>query len=198
MFEKLKELNIDYDTLESINDIPEEEKEKFKKIFGTICEECKKKNREGKEKEVFDAIEDELQNRKMQTEMKEIFENMFYIYNSMQELREKETEEKNQVKILINDVFDKQIFRKESSFSTNFVEYQLSNEEALNNISNAMWSLVNFYILNRYSSKDIIVDFVEETGLSEEIARAFMEQIDKNYSTLQMIVLLERMKYFPA
>ena len=93
----------------------------------------------------------------------------------------------------VNDIFDNCIIRNNITFSEKYEEYGLETEEQMSDISLTFRTLIRFYVINRYTQNSIIIDFVEETGLNESIAKLVAETIEKNYNQLQMAVLLEQL-----
>ena len=61
---------------------------------------------------------------------------------------------------------------------------QVLSEEEMMDAAEAVGTLVNIYISNRLSTESILMDFRDETGLSETTSRVFLLYFEKYYQEL--------------
>lgn len=193
MFERINDLKINLEKTTSIKDIPEEHGREIEKIAFECLEDCKSTvKREGMES-VLLSIDKEIKIEWLQTYLKKILNRMMFSYNSLEPLRCMEGENILLLISFINDIFDNCVIRNNAAFLGEYEEYGLKSEEQMSNISLAFRSLTRFYIIQRYSRNSIVEDFVEETGLSESVAKLVAETIERSYNQLQMAVLMEHL-----
>lgn len=193
MFDRINNIKIDFEKTTSINDIPEEMNREFNEVVFESLEDCKAMVREGGIETVFSSIDKEIKVQWLQEYLKTILDRMMFGYYSLEPLRKMEENDVLSLVGFVNDIFDNCIIRNNITFSEKYEEYGLETEEQMIDISLTFRTLIRFYVIHRYTQNSIIIDFVEETGLNESIAKLVAETIEKNYNQLQMAVLLEQL-----
>lgn len=193
MFEKINELDINYEKISSIKEIPEEFNREFNETVFECLEDCKAIVRNGKRDYVYASIDEEIKTQWLKDYVKTILDRMMFGYNSLEPLRKMEKNDVLSLVGFVNDIFENCIIRYNIAFPEKYEEYKLEKEEQLNDIILTFRTLVRFYVIHRYTINSIISDFVEETGLNESVAKLVAETIEKNYNQMQMAVLLEQL-----
>ena len=191
MFERINNLQIEYGKITSINDIPEKLNKEFKHNVLNCLEDCKSLIKNGDEEKVLLLIDKEIKVEWLQKYLRTTLDRIMFGYKSLEPLRNMESN--NNILPLINfvnDIFENSILRNNIVFSKKYEEYGLETEEQIRKICFTFKTLVSFYVIHRYTQDSIIIDFKDETGLSESVAKFVAENIEKNYSQLQIIVLL--------
>lgn len=193
MFEGVNNLKIDFENTTGIKDIPESEKRSFNEVVFECLEDCKPFVRQGKEEDVFAAIDKEIKVQWLREYLRNLLNRVMFGFNSLSPLREMQNNDFLTLFNLVNDIFENCIIRTDIIFSEKYEDYGLDSEETMNDIIVTFRTLVRFYVIHRYAKNSIIIDFSEETGLNETVAKIVAEAIDKNFSHLQMSLLLEQM-----
>ena len=193
MFEKINELDIDFEKISSIKDIPEEFNKEFNETVFDCLEDCKAIVRNGNRDRVYTSIDKEIKAQWLKDYLNTVLDRMMFGYNSLEPLRKMEKNDVLSLVGFVNDIFENCIIRYNIAFPEKYEDYKLEKEEQLNDILVTFKALVRFYVISRYTTNSIINDFVEETGLNESIAKLVAETIEKNYNQLQMAVLLEQL-----
>lgn len=190
MFERLLELDIDWDNTNSIKDVPEKHSEEFKKRVMECLENCKSLLKNDDMETVNASFDKEIVNENFRNELRDVLNNMVFAYKSLETLRDMQDSDINTIFRLINDIFEYNIIRNDTSFSEKYEEYGLKSEKEMESIMVTLCTLAKYYVVSRYTKSSIILDFSEETGLNEEVSSIMADKIDRNYNQLQMVFLL--------
>lgn len=122
-----------------------------------------------------DALVDELLSRVMDITQ------TYFLFES---LRRIEREEYSQIENFLKQLYDDYLVRYEIRFADRFRSFGFLSEEEMMDAAEAVGTLVNIYISNRLSTESILMDFRDETGLSETTSRVFLLHFEKYYQEL--------------
>lgn len=122
-----------------------------------------------------DALVDELLSRVMDITQ------TYFLFES---LRRIEREEYSQIEIFLKQLYDDYLVRYDIRFADRFRSFGFLSEEEMMDAAEAVGTLVNIYISNRLSTESILMDFRDETGLSETTSRVFLLHFEKYYQEL--------------
>ena len=112
-----------------------------------------------------DALVDELLSRVMDITQ------TYFLFES---LRRIEREEYSQIENFLKQLYDDYLVRYDIRFADRFRSFGFLSEEEMMDAAEAVGTLVNIYISNRLSTESILMDFRDETGLSETTSRVFL------------------------
>ena len=118
-----------------------------------------------------DALVDELLSRVMDITQ------TYFLFES---LRRIEQEEYSQIENFFLLLYDDYLVR----YDIRFRSFGFFSEEEMMDAAEAVGTLVNIYISNRLSTESILMDFRDETGLSETTSRVFLLYFEKYYQEL--------------
>lgn len=122
-----------------------------------------------------DALVDELLSRVMDITQ------TYFLFES---LRRIEREEYSQIENFLKQLYDDYLVRYDIRFADRFCSFGFLSEEEMMDAAEAVGTLVNIYISNRLSTESILMDFRDETGLSETTSRVFLLYFEKYYQEL--------------
>ena len=122
-----------------------------------------------------DALVDELLSRVMDITQ------TYFLFES---LRRIEREEYSQIENFLKQLYDDYLIRYDIRFADRFRSFGFLSEEEMMDAAEAVGTLVNIYISNRLSTESILMDFRDETGLSETTSRVFLLHFEKYYQEL--------------
>lgn len=122
-----------------------------------------------------DALVDELLSRVMDITQ------TYFLFES---LRRIEREEYSQIENFLKQLYDDYLVRYDIRFADRFRSFGFLSEEEMMDAAEAVGTLVNIYISNRLSTESILMDFRDETGLSETTSRVFLLYFEKYYQEL--------------
>ena len=122
-----------------------------------------------------DALVDELLSRVMDITQ------TYFLFES---LRRIEREEYSQIENFLKQLYDDYLIRYDIRFADRFRSFGFFSEEEMMDAAEAVGTLVNIYISNRLSTESILMDFRDETGLSETTSRVFLLHFEKYYQEL--------------
>lgn len=122
-----------------------------------------------------DALVDELLSRVMDITQ------TYFLFES---LRRIEREEYSQIENFLKQLYDDYLVRYDIRFTDRFRSFGFFSEEEMMDAAEAVGTLVNIYISNRLSTESILMDFRDETGLSETTSRVFLLHFEKYYQEL--------------
>ena len=122
-----------------------------------------------------DALVDELLSRVMDITQ------TYFLFES---LRRIEREEYSQIESFLKQLYDDYLVRYDIRFADRFRSFGFFSEEEMMDAAEAVGTLVNIYISNRLSTESILMDFRDETGLSETTSRVFLLHFEKYYQEL--------------
>lgn len=122
-----------------------------------------------------DALVDELLSRVMDITQ------TYFLFES---LRRIEQEEYSQIENFLKQLYDDYLVRYDIRFADRFRSFGFFSEEEMMDAAEAVGTLVNIYISNRLSTESILMDFRDETGLSETTSRVFLLYFEKYYQEL--------------
>ena len=122
-----------------------------------------------------DALVDELLSRVMDITQ------TYFLFES---LRRIEREEYSQIENFLKQLYDDYLVRYDIRFTDRFRSFGFLSEEEMMDAAEAVGTLVNIYISNRLSTESILMDFRDETGLSETTSRVFLLYFEKYYQEL--------------
>ena len=122
-----------------------------------------------------DALVDELLSRVMDITQ------TYFLFES---LRRIEQEEYSQIENFLKQLYDDYLVRYDIRFADRFRSFGFLSEEEMMDAAEAVGTLVNIYISNRLSTESILMDFRDETGLSETTSRVFLLYFEKYYQEL--------------
>lgn len=122
-----------------------------------------------------DALVDELLSRVMDITQ------TYFLFES---LRRIEREEYSQIESFLKQLYDDYLVRYDIRFADRFRSFGFLSEEEMMDAAEAVGTLVNIYISNRLSTESILMDFRDETGLSETTSRVFLLHFEKYYQEL--------------
>ena len=122
-----------------------------------------------------DALVDELLSRVMDITQ------TYFLFES---LRRIEREEYSQIESFLKQLYDDYLVRYDIRFTDRFRSFGFFSEEEMMDAAEAVGTLVNIYISNRLSTESILMDFRDETGLSETTSRVFLLYFEKYYQEL--------------
>lgn len=122
-----------------------------------------------------DALVDELLSRVMDITQ------TYFLFES---LRRIEREEYSQIESFLKQLYDDYLVRYDIRFADRFCSFGFLSEEEMMDAAEAVGTLVNIYISNRLSTESILMDFRDETGLSETTSRVFLLYFEKYYQEL--------------
>ena len=122
-----------------------------------------------------DALVDELLSRVMD------ITKTYFLFES---LRRIEREEYSQIENFLKQLYDDYLVRYDIRFADRFRSFGFLSEEEMMDAAEAVGTLVNIYISNRLSTESILMDFRDETGLSETTSRVFLLYFEKYYQEL--------------
>lgn len=122
-----------------------------------------------------DALVDELLSRVMDITQ------TYFLFES---LRRIEREEYSQIESFLKQLYDDYLVRYDIRFADRFRSFGFFSEEEMMDAAEAVGTLVNIYISNRLSTESILMDFRDETGLSETTSRVFLLYFEKYYQEL--------------
>lgn len=122
-----------------------------------------------------DALVDELLSRVMDITQ------TYFLFES---LRRIEREEYSQIENFLKQLYDDYLVRYDIRFADRFRSFGFLSEEEMMGAAEAVGTLVNIYISNRLSTESILMDFRDETGLSETTSRVFLLYFEKYYQEL--------------
>ena len=122
-----------------------------------------------------DALVDELLSRVMDITQ------TYFLFES---LRRIEQEEYSQIENFLKQLYDDYLVRYDIRFADRFCSFGFLSEEEMMDAAEAVGTLVNIYISNRLSTESILMDFRDETGLSETTSRVFLLYFEKYYQEL--------------
>ena len=122
-----------------------------------------------------DALVDELLSRVMD------ITKTYFLFES---LRRIEREEYSQIENFLKQLYDDYLVRYDIRFADWFCSFGFLSEEEMMDAAEAVGTLVNIYISNRLSTESILMDFRDETGLSETTSRVFLLYFEKYYQEL--------------
>lgn len=122
-----------------------------------------------------DALVDELLSRVMDITQ------TYFLFES---LRRIEREEYSQIESFLKQLYDDYLVRYDIRFADRFRSFGFLSEEEMMDAAEAVGTLVNIYISNRLSTESILMDFRDETGLSETTSRVFLLYFEKYYQEL--------------
>lgn len=122
-----------------------------------------------------DALVDELLSRVMDITQ------TYFLFES---LRRIEREEYSQIENFLKQLYDDYLVRYDIRFADRFRSFGFFSEEEMMDAAEAVGTLVNIYISNRLSTESILMDFRDETGLSETTSRVFLLHFEKYYQEL--------------
>ena len=122
-----------------------------------------------------DALVDELLSRVMDITQ------TYFLFES---LRRIEREEYSQIENFLKQLYDDYLVRYDIRFADRFRSFGFLSEEEMMDAAEAVGTLVNIYISNRLSTESILMDFRDETGLSETTSRVFLLHFEKYYQEL--------------
>ena len=122
-----------------------------------------------------DALVDELLSRVMDITQ------TYFLFES---LRRIEREEYSQIENFLKQLYDDYLVRYDIRFADRFCSFGFLSEEEMMDAAEAVGTLVNIYISNRLSTESILMDFRDETGLSETTSRVFLLHFEKYYQEL--------------
>lgn len=122
-----------------------------------------------------DALVDELLSRVMDITQ------TYFLFES---LRRIEREEYSQIENFLKPLYDDYLVRYDIRFADRFRSFGFLSEEEMMDAAEAVGTLVNIYISNRLSTESILMDFRDETGLSETTSRVFLLYFEKYYQEL--------------
>ena len=122
-----------------------------------------------------DALVDELLSRVMDITQ------TYFLFES---LRRIEREEYSQIENFLKQLYDDYLVRYDIRFADRFRSFGFLSEEEMMDSAEAVGTLVNIYISNRLSTESILMDFRDETGLSETTSRVFLLYFEKYYQEL--------------
>lgn len=122
-----------------------------------------------------DALVDELLSRVMDITQ------TYFLFES---LRRIEREEYSQIENFLKQLYDDYLVRYDIRFADRFRSFGFLSEEEMMDAAEAVGTIVNIYISNRLSTESILMDFRDETGLSETTSRVFLLHFEKYYQEL--------------
>lgn len=122
-----------------------------------------------------DVLVDELLSRVMDITQ------TYFLFES---LRRIEREEYSQIENFLKQLYDDYLVRYDIRFADRFRSFGFLSEEEMMDAAEAVGTLVNIYISNRLSTESILMDFRDETGLSETTSRVFLLHFEKYYQEL--------------
>ena len=122
-----------------------------------------------------DALVDELLSRVMDITQ------TYFLFES---LRRIEREEYSHIENFLKQLYDDYLVRYDIRFADRFCSFGFLSEEEMMDAAEAVGTLVNIYISNRLSTESILMDFRDETGLSETTSRVFLLYFEKYYQEL--------------
>ena len=122
-----------------------------------------------------DALVDELLSRVMDITQ------TYFLFES---LRRIEREEYSQIENFLKQLYDDYLVRYDIRFADRCRSFGFLSEEEMMDAAEAVGTLVNIYISNRLSTESILMDFRDETGLSETTSRVFLLYFEKYYQEL--------------
>lgn len=122
-----------------------------------------------------DALVDELLSRVMDITQ------TYFLFES---LRRIEREEYSQIENFLKQLYDDYLVRYDIRFADRFRSFGFFSEEEMMDAAEAVGTLVNIYISNRLSTESILMDFRDETGLSETTSRVFLLYFENYYQEL--------------
>lgn len=122
-----------------------------------------------------DALVDELLSRVMDITQ------TYFLFES---LRRIEREEYSQIENFLKQLYDDYLVRYDIRFADRFRSFGFLSEEEMMDAAEAVGTIVNIYISNRLSTESILMDFRDETGLSETTSRVFLLYFEKYYQEL--------------
>ena len=122
-----------------------------------------------------DALVDELLSRVMDITQ------TYFLFES---LRRIEREEYSQIESFLKQLYDDYLVRYDIRFADRFRSFGFISEEEMMDAAGARGTLVKIYISNRLSTESILMDFRDETGLSETTSRVFLLYFEKYYQEL--------------
>lgn len=105
-------------------------------------------------------------------------------YFLFESLRRIEREEYSQIENFLKQLYDDYLVRYDIRFADRFCSFGFLSEEEMMDAAEAVGTLVNIYISNRLSTESILMDFRDETGLSETTSRVFLLYFEKYYQEL--------------
>ena len=86
----------------------------------------------------------------------------------------------------MKQLYDDYLIRYDIRFADRFRSFGFFSEEEMMDAAEAVGTLVNIYISNRLSTESILMDFRDETGLSETTSRKFLLYFEKYYQELSI------------
>ena len=95
-------------------------------------------------------------------------------------------QEGSQIEIFLKQLYDDYLIRYDIRFADRFRSFGFFSEEEMMDAAEAVGTLVNIYISNRLSTESILMDFRDETGLSETTSRKFLLYFEKYYQELSI------------
>ena len=90
----------------------------------------------------------------------------------------------SQIENFLKQLYDDYLVRYDIRFADRFRSFGFLSEEEMMDAAEAVGTLVNIYISNRLSTESILMDFRDETGLSETTSRVFLLYFEKYYQEL--------------
>lgn len=193
--DELNQLNSDWVNMikkleEENQNVPDENIELLMKTFMELLDLCKEeyKTDEG-------ILKNGLNNSMNKDDAQWLFDivnSSLKIYRITVPLRELQNENKEKVKMVIQYIFDNVILRYDPQFIENFVVYELCDEDELTNIARIMDLLTKYYIMKHFTGRAIKEDFQNETELIGDICDYYVSLVERNYLTLQLNNLLDK------
>ena len=190
IIKKLNERNTEwYNFIDESTEYEKCQDEELKTDFLALLEELKKEvkksgdrqeTRERLKKVLKEGIpEDALVNELLGRVM-----DITQTYFLFEPLRRIEQEEGSQIEIFLKQLYDDYLIRYDIRFADRFRSFGFFSEEEMMDAAEAVGTLVNIYISNRLSTESILMDFRDETGLSETTSRKFLLYFEKYYQEL--------------
>lgn len=121
-------------------------------------------------------------------------ENSLKIYFSFSCLRKIQEKQSEQVKTVLDYVFENAILYYDPQFMNEYEKYNCKSKIDFLNVAKALNALVSFYLNRHFSSKNMLKDLEEETGLNAELCSYIVNIIMEDYQKLQLNFIIDSLQ----
>ncbi len=163
-------------------------KEAINKFLIMLKEDAKKdKNIRSKIKKLFD-------DKQFLAWIEKWLSNATAGYYGFEPVRALQSKGLEMVKNLLRVAFENGILRTDMDLNSKLAAYQLKEKE-IPPFMSVYLTLTMYYITQHISKGSIKIDFMQETGLSEEVCDYYADLVDENYLMLSMNYIMDKVGY---
>lgn len=147
---------------------------------------CKEKDRDD-----LDVFLEVFEDKDIAEKLQKYVEKTLIYYKAFKPLRRRCVKEKEKVEEMITDIFDNFVLRFDSDILNRYEMLNENGDNQIDEVLQSMDNLTDYYVKHLMVKKNVVKDFMDETGLPEEVCELYAELYEKNYYELKLNLLMQ-------